>query len=58
MGDIVISASDTVEDLKLMILTLPEGDNLIVPTIDFLRVRLIEDGHLTTVLKDHKQTLQ
>ena len=57
LGEVIISKESTLDDLKQQIMTLPEMVD-VVPTQQFLRVRLMENGHLGTVLRLATQTLQ
>jgi len=57
LGEVIISKESTLDDLKQQIMTLPEMVDA-VPMQQFLRVRLIENGHLGTVLRLATQTLQ
>ena len=59
IGEVVISKESTLEVLKHQILTLPKmAATVAVPTTHFLRVRLMENGRPTTVLRNSTQTLQ
>ena len=58
VGEIEVSLDMTLDDLKLQVMTLPAIVDLGVPTVEFLRIRVIEDGYLTTVLKGGSQTLR
>lgn len=57
LGEVIISKESTLDDLKQQIMTLPEMIDAI-PTQQFLRLRLVENGHLGTVLRLATQTLQ
>ncbi|KAI0222462.1 Ubiquitin carboxyl-terminal hydrolase 40 [Lamellibrachia satsuma] len=57
LGEVIISKESTLDDLKQQIMTLPKMIDAI-PTPRFLRVRLIENGHLGTVLRLATQSLQ
>lgn len=58
MGEVEVSLDATLDDLKLQVMTLPAINDLGVPMTDFLRIRVIEDGELATVLKGGSQTLR
>jgi hypothetical protein len=58
VGEIQVSVDSTLDDLKLQVMTLPAITDLGVPMTEFLRVRVIEDGRPTTVLKGASQTLR
>lgn len=58
VGDIQVSVDSTLDDLKLQVMTLPAITDLGVPMAEFLRVRVIEDGRLATILKGESQTLR
>ncbi|XP_064614511.1 ubiquitin carboxyl-terminal hydrolase 40-like [Liolophura sinensis] len=58
MGYVEISKEATLEDLKLQVMTLPQVMDLPIPSPDFLRLRLVEQGRLSSVLKGPAQTLQ
>ncbi len=58
LGDVVVSKDDTLDDLRIHILTLDLLENAPVPMPTFLRVRLMEGQHVTTVLRGSTQTLQ
>ncbi|XP_061179949.1 ubiquitin carboxyl-terminal hydrolase 40-like isoform X2 [Saccostrea echinata] len=58
IGEVQVSLDSTLDDLKQQVMTLPTIAELGVPMVEFLRVRVIEDGPLTTVLKGPSQTLR
>ncbi|XP_069111177.1 ubiquitin carboxyl-terminal hydrolase 40-like [Argopecten irradians] len=58
IGEVEVSLQDTLEDFQQLVMTLPVMADLNIPTIHFIRVRLIEEGQLTTVLRPATQTLQ
>ncbi|XP_041478412.1 ubiquitin carboxyl-terminal hydrolase 40-like [Lytechinus variegatus] len=58
LGEIEISHNATVGDLKNQVMTLPAMSQVVVPTVEFLRLRLLEDGRLGRVLRDHNQSLK
>lgn len=58
MGEVEVSLDATLDDLKLQVMTLPAINDLGVPMTEFLRIRVIEDGELATVLKGGSQTLR
>ena len=58
IGDVIISKQDMLDDLKIAIMALPEMDDIAVPTTQYLRVRLVEEKRLSTVLKGSSLTLQ
>ena len=58
LGDIEVALTITLEEFKLQILTLPLLSELSVLTHAVLRVRIMESGCLSTVLKGANQTLQ
>lgn len=58
VGEVEVSLDATLDDLKLQVMTLPAINDLGVPMTDFLRIRVIEDGELVTVLKGGSQTLR
>ncbi|XP_064647574.1 ubiquitin carboxyl-terminal hydrolase 40-like [Lineus longissimus] len=57
-GMIEVARESSVAGLKSLILTLPAVAERNVPMIEFLRVRLIENGRLKNVLRDNKQNIQ
>ena len=58
LGEIEISQDATVGDLKNQVTTLPAMNEVVVPTVAFLRLRLLEDGRLGRVLRDNNQSLK
>lgn len=58
LGDIEVALTITLEEFKLQILTLPLLSEFSVLTHAFLRVRIMESGCLSSVLKGANQTLQ
>ncbi|OWF43139.1 ubiquitin carboxyl-terminal hydrolase 40-like [Mizuhopecten yessoensis] len=58
IGEVEVSLQDTLEDFQQLVMTLPLVADINIPTTNFIRVRLIEDGRLTTVLCPPTQTLQ
>ena len=58
LGEVIISKLDSLDDLKIHVMAFPEMEDVAVPTTQFLRVRLVEDKRLTTVLKGSSQSLQ
>ncbi|XP_033761704.1 ubiquitin carboxyl-terminal hydrolase 40-like [Pecten maximus] len=58
IGEVEVSLQDTLEDFQQLVMTLPLMADINIPTTNFIRVRLIEDGRLSTVLRPSNQTLQ
>lgn len=58
LGDIIISKTSALSDLKSQVMVLPSVEQLSIPSAEHLRLRLIEDKRLTQVLKGASQTLQ
>ncbi|XP_077978745.1 ubiquitin carboxyl-terminal hydrolase 40-like [Glandiceps talaboti] len=58
IGEIEISKDATLEDLKMQVLTLPQMMEISVPTINFLRLRVIENHNPTRILRNMDQTLK
>ncbi|XP_071484115.1 ubiquitin carboxyl-terminal hydrolase 40-like [Diadema antillarum] len=58
LGQIEISQDASVDDLKNQVLTLPTMKDASVPTNDFLRLRLLEEGRMGRVLRDSRQSLR
>ncbi|XP_060066969.1 ubiquitin carboxyl-terminal hydrolase 40-like [Ylistrum balloti] len=58
IGEVEVSLQDTLEDFQQLVMTLPLMADINIPTTNFIRVRMIEDGQLTTVLRPPTQTLQ
>lgn len=58
LGTIIISKLATLSDLKEQIMTLDGLSNFSIPTVKFIRLRLLQSKHLSHVLRLHLQTLQ
>ena len=58
LGELLVSKEMTLEDLKLKVLTMPKMEELPVPSANHLRVRILEQGRPTTVLRVNTNTLQ
>ena len=58
VGDIEVALVMTLEEFEFQILSLPALSGLSLPTPGFLRVRMVESGYMSTVLKGPSQTLQ
>ena len=58
LGEIEISHNATIGDLKNQVMTLQAMSQVVVPTVEFLRLRLLEDGRLGRVLRDNKHILK
>eukprot|EP00057_Strongylocentrotus_purpuratus_P028769 XP_011683243.1 PREDICTED: ubiquitin carboxyl-terminal hydrolase 40 [Strongylocentrotus purpuratus] len=58
LGEIEISQNATIGDLKSQVMTLPAMSQVVVPTVEFLRLRLLEDGRQGRVLRDNNQSLK
>ncbi|KAL3831809.1 hypothetical protein ACJMK2_023512 [Sinanodonta woodiana] len=58
IGEIEISKTATLYDLKLQVMTLLIATELTVPSPDFMRLCLVEQGQPATILRDRNQTLQ
>ncbi|KAK3588315.1 hypothetical protein CHS0354_004734 [Potamilus streckersoni] len=58
IGEIEISKTATLDDFKLHVMTLLIATELMVPSPDFMRLRLVEHGKPARVLRDINQTLQ
>jgi len=58
LGPIIISKLATLSDLKEQIMTLDGLSNFSIPTVKFLRLRLLQCKQLGRVLRLHLQTLQ
>lgn len=58
LGTIIISKLATLSDLKEQIMTLDGLSNFCIPTVKFIRLRLLQSKHLGHVLRLHLQTLQ
>ncbi|XP_013405600.1 ubiquitin carboxyl-terminal hydrolase 40 isoform X3 [Lingula anatina] len=58
IGEVIIGKKDTLVELKLQILSLPALNDAVVPTLNYMRVRLKVKDRLTAVLRGNQQTLQ
>ncbi|XP_060557889.1 LOW QUALITY PROTEIN: ubiquitin carboxyl-terminal hydrolase 40-like [Ruditapes philippinarum] len=56
IGEVEISRDSDLSDLKEQVMTL--ASDLPIPTIDFMRLRLVEQKRLSTVLRDNNLTLR
>ncbi|XP_071803820.1 ubiquitin carboxyl-terminal hydrolase 40-like isoform X1 [Asterias amurensis] len=58
VGNVELSQDATLNDFKVQILTLPGMSEVGLPGPDFLRIRLMDRGHLGRVLRENHQTLR
>ncbi|XP_041365456.1 ubiquitin carboxyl-terminal hydrolase 40-like [Gigantopelta aegis] len=58
IGEVQISKDASLEELKQKILMLPQVLELYITTPDFIRIRLIENNRLTTILRVLHQSLR
>ena len=58
LGEVQISKEATLDDLKGQIMTLPLMLEVSVPMAQFLRLRMLENGRPTLVLKGSSEKLQ
>ena len=58
LGEVEISKEATLTDLKQQIMTLNPVIDLPIPSPEFMRLRVIEHGRLTNVLKNKDQVLK
>ena len=58
LGDMVVSKESTLDDFKLQILTSPQMVALSIPSPKFIRVRHLEEGKPSTILRNGAQSLQ
>lgn len=59
MGAVVINRKVTLNELREQVLTLPGAESaLCMPTIQFMRLWLMDSGRPVTALRGNSQTLQ